>query len=143
MTKDVISVTEKATVKRVAELMNHHEIGCLVVVKNRKPVGIVTETDMVKRVILGSVDLEKTRVKKIMSSPLVVVSPQTNLEKVSEIMWKKKIKKLPVVEKGRLVGLLTTTDIVRSPEVMKMRIKAIRRNLVKEILTSIEEKPES
>jgi predicted transcriptional regulator len=78
-----------------------------------------------------------------MSAPLVVVSPQTDLEKVSEIMWKKKIKKLPVVEKGRLVGLLTTTDIVRSPEVMKMRIRAIRRNLVKEILRSIEEKPES
>ncbi len=143
MVKDVISVTEKATVKHVAELMGYHQIGCLVVVKNRKPVGIVTETDMVKRVILGSVDLEKTKVKKIMSAPLVVVSPQTNLEKVSEIMWKKKIKKLPVVEKERLVGLLTTTDIVRSPEVMKMRIKAIRRNLVKEILKCIEEKPES
>jgi CBS domain-containing protein len=142
MVEDVISVLEKATVKEAAELMNQNEIGCLIVVKNGKPVGIVTETDMVKRVILGSVDPEKTTVKKIMSIPLVVVSSHMNLEDASKIMRKRKIKKLPVIENGRLVGLVTTTDIVRSPEVMKMMIKAIKRNVVKEIVRSIEEKLE-
>lgn len=142
MVEDVISVLEKVTVKEAAELMNQNEIGCLIVVKNGKPVGIVTETDMVKRVILGSVDPEKTTVKKIMSIPLVVVSSHMSLEDASKIMRKRKIKKLPVIENGRLVGLVTTTDIVRSPEVMKMMIKAIKRNVVKEIVRSIEEKLE-
>jgi len=142
MVEDVISVPEKATVKEAAELMNLNEIGCLIVVKNGKPVGIVTETDMVKRVILEPVDPEKTEVRKIMSKPLVFVSPQINLEEASKIMRKKKIKKLPVIEKGRLVGLVTTTDIVRSPEVMKMMIKSIKRNVIKEIVRSIEEKLE-
>lgn len=142
MVEDVISVSEKATVREAAELMNKHEIGCLVVVKKGKPVGIVTETDMVKRVILKPVDPKKTRVSKIMSKPLVVGSTQMGVDEVSKLMRKQKIKKLPVVEKGRLVGLVTTTDLVRSPEVMKMMIKAIKRNVVKEILMSIQEKLE-
>jgi len=142
MVEDVISVSEKATVKEAAELMNQHEIGCLVVVKDNKPVGIVTETDMVKRVILKPIDPEKTKVKKIMSRPLVVISPQMNLEEASKIMRKRKIKKLPVIKKERLVGLITMTDIVRSPEVMKMMIRAIKRNVIKEIVASIQEKLE-
>lgn len=142
MVEDVISVSEKATVKDAARLMEEHEIGCLVVVKNGKPVGIVTETDMVKRVILGPVDPEKTKVRKIMSRPIVVGKPQMDVDEASKIMRKRKIKKLPVIEKGRLVGLVTTTDIVRSPEVMKMMIKSIKRNVIKEIITSIQQKLE-
>jgi len=142
MVEDVISVSEEATVRKAAELMGKHEIGCLIVVKKGKPVGIVTETDMVKRVIVEPADPEKTKVGEIMSRPLVVGSPQMDLDEASKLMQKRKIKKLPVVEKGRLVGLVTTTDLVRSPEVMKMMIKAIKRNLIKEIIASIEEKLE-
>jgi len=142
MVEDVISVPESATVREAAELMNNHEIGCLVVTRNGKPVGIVTETDMVKRVILEPVDAEKTKVSKIMSKPIVVGNPQMDVDEASKLMRRRRIKKLPVVEKGRLVGLVTTTDLVRSPEVMKMMIKAIKRNLIKEIIMSIEEKLE-
>ena len=142
MVEDVISVSEKATVREAAELLNKHEIGCLVVVKRGKPVGIVTETDMVKRVILKPTDPEKTKVSEIMSKPIVVGNPQMDVDEASKLMRRRKIKKLPVVKKGRLVGLVTTTDLVRSPEVMKMMIRAIKRNLIKEIIMSIQEKLE-
>jgi len=142
MVEDVVSVSEKATVREAAELMNKHEIGCLVVVKKGKPVGIVTETDMVKRVILKLVDPEKTKVSEIMSEPLVIGNPQMDVDEASKIMQRQKIKKLPVVERGRLVGLVTTTDLVRSPEVIKMMIRAIKRNLIKDIIMSIQEKLE-
>jgi len=142
MVGQVISVSEMATVKEAAELMNLHEIGCLIVVNNGNPIGIVTETDMMKRVILGSVDPEKTKVCVIMSSPLIMVDSQMKLEDASKIMRERKIKKLPVIENGRLVGLVTITDIVRSPEVMKMMIKTIKRNIIKELMASIEEKLE-
>ncbi|MCW4001643.1 MAG: CBS domain-containing protein [Candidatus Bathyarchaeota archaeon] len=142
MVENVISVPERATVKEAAELMEQREIGCLIVVRKGKPVGIVTETDMVKRVILGPVDPENTRVRKIMSRPLVVVHTHNSLEEASKIMRERKIRKLPVIEKGRLVGLITTTDIVRSPEVMKMMIRSVKRNVFKEIVRSIEEKIE-
>ena len=125
MVEEVISVPEKATVRKAAELMNKHEIGCLVVVSKGKPVGIVTETDMVKSVILESADPEETNVTEIMSGPLVVGDPQMDVDEATRIMRSRRIKKLPIVKKGRLVGLITTTDIVRSPEVMKMMISAI------------------
>jgi CBS domain-containing protein len=142
MVEDVISVSEKATVREAAELMNKHEIGSLVVIRKGKPVGIVTETDMVKRVILKPLDPEKTKVSEIMSQPLVVGNPQMDVDEASKVMGRQKIKKLPIVEKGRLVGLVTTTDIVRSPEVMKMMIRAIKRNLIKDIILSVQEKLE-
>ena len=142
MVEEVVSVSEKATVWKAAELMDKHEIGCLVVVEKGKPVGIVTETDMVKKVILGFVDPEDTKVEEIMSRPLVVGNPEMDVDEASRVMRKRKIKKLPVVKKGRLVGLVTTTDIVRSPEVMKMMIRTIKRNLIKEIIMSIQEKLE-
>ncbi len=142
MVGQVISVSEMATVKEAAELMNLHEIGCLIVVNNGNPIGIVTEKDMMKRVILGSVDPEKTKVSVIMSSPLIMVDSQMKLEEASKIMRERKIKKLPVIENRRLVGLVTITDIVRSPEVMKMMIKTIKRNIIKELMASIEEKLE-
>ncbi len=72
----------------------------------------------------------------------MVGNPQMDVDEASKIMRKRKIKKLPVIEKGRLVGLVTTTDIVRSPEVMKMMIKAIKRNVIKEIITSIQQRLE-
>ena len=65
-----------------------------------------------------------------------------NLDEASKIMRERKIKKLPVIEKGHLVGLVTMTDIVRSPEVMKTMIKTIKRNIIKELMASIEEKLE-
>jgi len=142
MVDEVISVQEKATVRKAAELMNKHGIGCLVVVKKGKPVGIVTETDMVKKVVLDSADPKETNVAKIMSRPLVVGNPKMDVDEATRIMRTRKIKKLPIVKKGRLVGLITTTDIVRSPEVMKMMIRTIRRNILKEIVRSIEEKLE-
>lgn len=142
MVEEIVSVSEKATVMEAAELMSENKIGCLIVVRKGKPVGIVTETDMVKRVILGLMDPGDIEVGEIMSKPLVVGNPQMDIDEASRIMRRRKIKKLPVVEKGRLVGLVTTTDIVRSPQVMRMVIRGVKRNLIKEIIMSIQEKLE-
>ncbi|NIW13945.1 MAG: CBS domain-containing protein, partial [Candidatus Thorarchaeota archaeon] len=95
MIEEVVSVQEKATVTKAVELMNKHGIGCLVVVKKGKPVGIVTETDMVRRVILDSVDPKGTNVAKIMSRPLVVGNPKMDVDEATRIMRTRKIKKLP------------------------------------------------
>ncbi len=120
MIKDVITVEAKATVKTAVELMNKHEIGCLIVAERGKAVGIVTERDILKRVIPKLEDPEKMKVSEIMSKPLSVGKPQMDISKAVKIMFKKKIKKLPVVEHGRLVGLVTLTDLVRSPNIMRL-----------------------
>ena len=87
MVEDVITVEEKATTKKAAELMNEHEIGCLIVVKKGKPAGIVTERDMLKRILLESRDPEKIRVNEIMSKPLIVGKPQMDIEDAVKLMF--------------------------------------------------------
>jgi CBS domain-containing protein len=119
MVKDVITIREKATVKEAVELMNKQEIGCLIVTENRKPAGIVTERDMLKRILVEDKDPKKTKISEIMSKPLVVGKPQMSIEDAAKLMFKRKIKKLPVADNGHLVGLVTLTDLVRSLEIIK------------------------
>lgn len=114
MVKNVITVEAEAGIREAATLMNKHEIGCLLVMKREKPVGIVTERDMLKRVLLKSKDVKKTKVSRIMSKPLVVGEPQTDIRDAVRLMVEGKIKRLPIVEDGHILGLVTLTDIVRS-----------------------------
>ena len=110
----------RATAKNTAELMNKHDIGCLVVLKKGVPTGIVTERDMLRKILLGSKDPEKTRVSEIMSKPLIAGKPQMTIEDAAKLMFKRDIKKLPVAQNGQLVGLVTLTDLVRSEKIIKM-----------------------
>jgi len=122
MTKDVITVGERAAVKTVVELMSKNDIGCLVVMKGKEPVGIVTERDLLRRVLLSPKNTGKTKVEdmlmrkvsEIMSQPLIVGKPQTELRDGVRLMAERKIKKLPIVENGQLLGLVTYTNIIRS-----------------------------
>lgn len=142
MAEDVITIKDKGTVREAAELMNRHNIGCLIVLKGRKPVGIVTERDMLKRVILEVVDPVYTKVHEVMSKPLVAGKLGMSIEEASSLMREKKIKKLPILKKGHVVGLVTTTDFVRSPQVIKMMIRRIKRQVFSDILSIIESKLE-
>lgn len=121
MVKEVITIDENSTVKEAAEIMNKFEIGCLIAVRKGKAMGIITERDLLKRVVAEAKDANKTKVKEVMSSPLVVVEPKMDLEEAVRLMFQMKIKKLPVVDEKRLVGLVSLTDIARfQPQVMKI-----------------------
>jgi CBS-domain-containing membrane protein len=119
MVEKVVTIEPGATVRRAAELMNMHEIGCLVVVDHEKPVGILTERDMLKRIICESKQSRTTRVANVMSKPLVTASPDMRAGDAAKLMFERGIKKLPVVENGRLVGLVTLTDLLRSEGVIE------------------------
>jgi len=121
MVEDVVTVEADATVKEAVNLMNKHEIGCLIVVRNAKAVGIVTERDMLTRVLARSQNPERTRVSEVMSAPLIVAEPKMELEEAARLMFKMKVKKLPVVSNGTLVGLITLTDLARfQPQIIKL-----------------------
>jgi CBS domain-containing protein len=121
MVKEVITIDENATVREAAEIMNKFEIGCLIAVRKGKAMGIITERDLLKRVVAEAKDANKTKVKDVMSSPLVVVEPSMDLEEAVKLMFQMKIKKLPVVDGKRLVGLVSLTDIARfQPQVIKI-----------------------
>lgn len=128
MVKEVITLDENSTVKEAADIMNKFEIGCLIAVRKGKAIGIITERDLLKRVVAEAKDATKTKVKKIMSSPLVVVEPNTDLEEAVKLMFQMKIKKLPVVDGKRLVGLITLTDIARfQPQMIKILKQLAKR----------------
>jgi len=122
MVSDVITVEAEATVRQAVDLMNKHEIGCLIVVdEEEKPVGILTERDLLRRVLASRKDPVRTKVSQVMSKPLITVTPHMDLEEAVRLMFKKKIKKLPVVEDGQLVGLVTLTDMVRvQPQIIEI-----------------------
>jgi len=121
MVKEVMTIDENSTVKEAAEVMNKFGIGCLVAVRKDKAIGMITERDLLKRVVTEAKDVAETKVKDIMSSPLVVVDPGMDLEEAVKLMFQMKIKKLPVVDGKRLVGLVTLTDIARfQPRMIKV-----------------------
>jgi CBS domain-containing protein len=121
MVRDVVTIDENSTVKEAADVMNKFEIGCLIAISKKKAVGIVTERDLLKRVVAESKDVGKTRVKDVMTSPLVVVESSMDLDEAVKLMFQMKIKKLPVVDEKRLVGLVSLTDIARfQPQMIKI-----------------------
>lgn len=122
MVKNVITIEYDSSVKQAAESMNKYEIGCLIVCKKGDAVGIVTERDLLKRVVAKARDVKTTRVKEIMSSPLITVKPATEVEDAVGLMFQSKIKKLPVISDGKHpIGLVTSTDIARfQPYLMKI-----------------------
>jgi CBS domain-containing protein len=119
MIKKVIAVNSETTVKDAVNTMNKFEIGCLIVLTNNKVDGIITERDILKRIVGDGKDAGKTKIKEIMSRPVWVIDPNADLETALHYMLKRKIKKLPVVKRGTLVGLLTLTDVARfQPELL-------------------------
>jgi len=121
MTMDVITIDENASVKEAADIMNQQGISCLIAVRKGKAIGIITERDLLKRVIVETKNAKKTKVREVMSSPLEVVAPGTNLESALRLMFEKRIKKIAVVEKKRLLGLVSLTDIARChPTIVNM-----------------------
>jgi len=114
MIEKVVTVEPNATAKKAVELMNLHDIGCLIVVHSGKPIGIVTERDMLKRIIHKSRNPARTKVVDVMSKPLITASPNMRVGDAAKLMIERNVKKLAVVENGRLVGLVSITDLLRA-----------------------------
>jgi CBS domain-containing protein len=127
MVEEVITVKPDTKVRDAVELMNENEIGCLVVTRRGKPVGIITERDILKKIVCRSKNPEQVRVSEIMSGPLVVGKVDMDLGDVARLMLKQNVKKLPIVDGGDLVGLITLTDIVRVDHIEHLLIKIIKQ----------------
>jgi len=121
MVREVITVDEDSTVKEAVDVMNEFQIGSLIVLEKGRARGIVTERDFLRRVIAGAKDVMNTKVKEIMTTPLVVVEPSMDLEEAVRLMFQEKIKKLAVVDANKLVGIVTLTDIARfQPQMIRI-----------------------
>jgi len=112
MTRHVRTIGEESTISEAAKVMARWKIGALVIVKGNKPTGMLTEGD-VSRLVAKGLDPRTTPVT-IARRKLVKVPPDERIEVAAKTMADAGVKKLPVIEEGNLVGILTQTDIVNS-----------------------------
>ena len=108
---DVYSISPDTTVFEALRLMADKEIGAVVVLEGDKMVGIMSERDYARKVILQGKASKETSVKEIMSSKVIYTHPQVNVEKCLSLMTKNKFRHLPVMEQDRLVGILSIEDV--------------------------------
>jgi CBS domain-containing protein len=113
MIRDVITITVDKTIFEAAELMTSKEIGCLIIVQDEAPVGIVTERDLVRRIIAKKLPYD-IKVSEIMTKSLVTVDPDASLKDAARLMSAKRIRRLPVVKQNKLVGIVVASDFIRN-----------------------------
>jgi len=112
MNADVKTIGPNETVKKSAILMNEYDIGSLIVVDDEKMVGIITERDLLKKIVAKSKESSKVKVRNVMNRRVIMIDPETSLSDAADIMNEHKIKKLPVLHEDNLVGIVTATDII-------------------------------
>ena len=111
MNTDVKTADEDTTIQEAAKIMNKFSIGSLIIVKNQKLVGILTERDILSKVVATAEDPSQFKIKDAMTKEVILVKPDMDAQEAVELMHKHKIKKLPVVSGHNLVGIVTAYDL--------------------------------
>ncbi len=110
----IISIEGRATVSQAAERMLVNKIGCIIITENEVPVGIVTKSDLLSRVIVADKDPKTTEIRSIMSTPLITIPKEKPILDAIREIRSKKISRLVVTDKGKPVGLVSETDLIKA-----------------------------
>ena len=121
MSSPVVTIEENAPVNKVAELMDKHGLGCIIVTsKDGKPLGIITERDLVGRVLAKNTKPDSVKASEVMTSPLITIEPDATISEAARRMSRLNIRRLGVIYKGQLIGLLSSKDILSvMPELLE------------------------
>jgi CBS domain-containing protein len=130
MSKPVRTVEPDEKLSVALAAMEKYDIGNVVVVKGQKPVGIVTEGDVLRQILKGSHVLEEP-IKQVESKHVITASPDTTVQEALELMLKNQIRQLPVVQGGNLVGIVTDKDLMRS--VLRISYEKLTRPNLREL----------
>ncbi|MCX6656685.1 MAG: CBS domain-containing protein [Candidatus Bathyarchaeota archaeon] len=128
MEKEFPTLEVEATAVAAAKILDKEKKGYIIVLDKGKPYGIVTEWDLVSKVLATEKDPKKLTLKEIASKPVVTIDPDEDLLKASELMQKKDIKRIPVVRSGVIYGVITSTNIAQKcGEYVNKSVKDILR----------------
>jgi CBS domain-containing protein len=130
MTAGMLTVTVSDTVLKASKIMVKQNVSSLIVVKDNSSVGILTERDIVKKIIGTEKQPDKVLVGEIMSSPLETIEYDTSLQEASAYMMRKRIKKLIVTKNNKIIGIITTTDFMRAYDYLREKIFKEARDTV-------------
>ena len=109
MTKEVITITQNSSIMEAAKLMTSKSVSSLVIVEKNKPIALISKNDIIR-----GITLKKTKVKDVMSKEFMIISPLTKFSEIIKSLKEEKIKRFPVVESEKLVGLITETDLIEA-----------------------------
>jgi len=128
MTKSVKVVRPDSSVKEVVATMNKFDIGSIVVVQGERPVGIITEKDILRRIVEPCLAPETLTARQVMTSPVIMIDENASIDEAAKLMAKKHVRKLLVTKNGNeLVGILTFADIVtKVPEMLGLLEELVR-----------------
>src|SRR2546428_4189645 len=131
MSRPPITAKENETVAGVSKLMGKHDIGCVIIVdKAGNPAGIITERDIVQRVAARNVLPSELKVGQTMSKPVATISPRATVNEAAKIMNHRKIRRLAVMDEGKLVGIVTMKDILQvTPAIIDLASEKSRAGL--------------
>jgi len=127
MAVNVVSMPPDASVFKVSKSMSEMDISSVIIADKEKPLGIITEADIVRRVIAEKKDTMTTKASEIMSSPIIHVEPGTGLTDAMRVMAKSNIRRVAVLKNNSLAGIITSRDILRwSPELIDILVESLR-----------------
>ena len=131
MSRPPITAKETETVAGVSKLMGKHDIGCVIIVdKAGNPAGIITERDIVQRVAARNVLPSELKVAQTMSKPVATISPGATVNDAAKFMNHRKIRRLAVIDQGKLVGIVTMKDILQvTPAIIDLATEKSRAGL--------------
>ncbi len=112
MTRDVVTVDIKSDVPHLAKKMLVYDVGSVIVMDKKHPVGIVTERDIVRKIVSKNLKPDAISIKELMTTPLMTIPATEDVADTMHRMVKMEIRRLPVVENGKLVGIVTDTDLI-------------------------------
>lgn len=114
MSNRVLSLRHSDTVLKAAEMLSNHNVGSLPIVTDGELVGIITDRDIVLRCVAGRCDATQMRIGEIMSTRLVTVAPEDSVREAMDVMAANQVRRLPVTEGKRVVGMLSLADVARA-----------------------------
>jgi len=113
MSSPVVTIKEDASANQVAELMNKNGLGGIIVTSGEgNPLGIITERDLVERVLAKNVKPDSIKAKEVMTSPLITIEPDETIKEAARRMSRLNIRRLGVVYRGQLIGVLSSKDVL-------------------------------
>lgn len=127
MSRKVVTLQAHSTVHEAVKLMNKNKIGSLMIVRNGETVGILTERDLLERVLEKCKNPKATHVFEAMTNHVITGNPDMEIHEASTLMFENKIKKLPIVDGNKLVGMVTLTDIARATSVNEETIELVEK----------------
>ena len=109
--RNVVQATPETNLQEIAKLMNQNHVGCIPVCQEEQVVGFVTDRDIVTRAIASNLNCNNTKVSDIMNTKIIKTTTDTNIDEALETMKKNQIRRLPVIENNKIVGILSMGDI--------------------------------